>query len=260
MASAKEGRCMIALATKFAPSPHTFEAARQAGFRRAELWTDAGLLAHWKDVAPLARRYPFEYAIHFPNQRDLPAEVADHAAALYRALGARALVLHQPQYERHGPALVEQCPDIRLAVENGALTVDQFAAWALHNPGLALDVEHLWKFTLPEASLGRILTEVEAFLTRFAGKLHHVHLPGYLPGQAEHRPMYCSRDLVRGVWDLLERFKFDGLVVSEVAVEFQNIHDLTMDVMLLERWQLERRRAPARVAKNDVCENGAMSG
>jgi sugar phosphate isomerase/epimerase len=234
---------MIGIATKFAPNQPAFETARQAGFRRVELWTDAGVLGRWREVVRLARSYSFDYALHFPNRLDQPPEVLDDTVALYRGLNARALVLHQPHYDRHGVALAERYPGIRLAVENHRLSHEQFLHWAAVNPGLALDVEHLWMFTLPTAPLSRILAEVAALLDRHAGKLYHVHLPGYLPGQEEHRPMYCSRDMVLGVLDLLERVRFEGLIVSEVNMQFQNIHDLTMDVLLFERWKLLRRPA-----------------
>jgi hypothetical protein len=231
---------MIGIATKFTPTRPAFETALQAGFRRVELWTDAAVLGQWPGVAELARDYPFDCTFHFPNRLDQPAEVLDAAARLYQALGARALVLHQPHQDRHGAALAERCPGIRLAVENHHLGADELAGWAERNPGLALDVEHLWMFTFPGAPLARVLAEVESFLERFASKLYHVHLPGYLPGQPEHRPMYCSRDLVFGVWDLLERFGFEGQVVSEVNLGYQNFHDLRMDVLLFERWKLLR--------------------
>ncbi len=234
---------MIGIATKFAPTQPAFEMARQAGFRRAELWTDADVLGRWQEVVQLARSYPFDYAFHFPNRLDQPAEVLDAAVALYRGLGARAVVLHQPHQDRYGAALAERCPGIRLAVENHHLTADELIGWAESNPGLALDVEHLWMFTVPGAPLEGVLAQVEALLERFAHKLHHVHLPGYLPGQPEHRPMYCSRDLALGMWDLLERYRFEGLVVSEVDMEFQNVHDLGMDVLLFERWKELRRSA-----------------
>src|SRR5205085_1995531 len=109
---------MIGIATKFAPGPDQFETAWQAGFRRAELWTDAAVLARHGVVARLARLYPFDYAIHFPNRLDQPPEMLDAVVALYRAVNARALVLHQPHQDRHGAALAQRCPDIRLAVEN----------------------------------------------------------------------------------------------------------------------------------------------
>jgi hypothetical protein len=241
---------MIGIATKFAPRPAAFETAKQAGFRRAELWTDAGVLARWQEVARLARSYPFDYAIHFPNRLDQPPEVLDAIVALYRALDARALVLHQPHQDRHAAALAGRCPDIRLAVENHELTPAEWTRWAEDNPGLALDVEHLWMFTLPGAALERVLAEVENLLERHAGKLYHIHLPGHLPGQGEHRPMYCSRELVMGVWDVLERFGFEGLIVSEVDVEFQNVHELTMDVLLFERWKVGRRQGETHAGGN----------
>ncbi|MEM9658362.1 MAG: hypothetical protein AAF961_08380, partial [Planctomycetota bacterium] len=65
----------------------------------------------------------------------------------------------------------------------------------------------------------------------------HIHLPGYVPGGEEHRPMYCSRDMVFEVLSLLADREFDAFVVSEVDAMFQNVHELRMDVLLYERWR-----------------------
>lgn len=237
---------MIGIATKFAPTPPAFETAHQAGFRRAEFWTDTSVLLRHREVAALARLYPFDYAIHFPNKLEQPPAALEAAAALYRALDARAMIMHQPHQHRYGERLAELCPGIRLAVENHSMPPEGFIEWATINPGLTLDVEHVWMSTLAGEPLSRVLAEVRSFLERFSSKLYHVHLPGYLPGQPEHRPMYCSRDFVRGVWDLLEEFGFTGLIVSEVNLEYQNLHDLKMDVLLFERWQLDREAGQGR--------------
>lgn len=231
---------MLRLATKFAPTHAAFEVARQAGFRAVELWTDADTLLRHAEIARLARSFPFAYAIHFPNHLDQPPEVIDAAAHLYRALDATALILHQPHQDRHGSALAQACPGIRLAVENHKLTEAGLIEWAERNPGITLDVEHLWMYTYDGEPMSRVLAETRTLLQHYGSRLRHVHLPGYLPGQGEHRPMYCSRELTRGVWDLLVEIGYRGLVVSEVNPEFQNIHDLSMDVLLYERWMLDR--------------------
>jgi hypothetical protein len=62
-------------------------------------------------------------------------------------------------------------------------------------------------------------------------------MPGYLPGHGEHRPMYCSRDLVLASFSLLEDAGYQEFVVSEVNPEFQTSCDLQMDVLLAQRWQ-----------------------
>ena len=93
---------MIGIATKFAPTLPAFETAKQAGFRRAEFWTDAAVLLRHREVAALAGLYPFDYAIHFPTRLEQPAEVIEAAAALYRALDARAMIMHQPHQDRYG--------------------------------------------------------------------------------------------------------------------------------------------------------------
>src|SRR5262249_49140108 len=153
-------------------------------------------LADWQSVAALGRHYPFEYALHAPNQTELAPATLAAAAELYRALGCRCMVIHQPVIDRHGAALGRPEPYLRLAVENHKLTPEGFERWAERNPGLALDVEHLWSYTLLNAPLDDLLRAVRGFLVRFGGKLRHVHLPGYQPGQEEHRPMYGSRDMV----------------------------------------------------------------
>ncbi|MGL4553397.1 MAG: hypothetical protein ACRC33_19695 [Gemmataceae bacterium] len=225
---------MLRLATKFKPQQHAFEAAVRAGFRHAELWTDADLLLGWRAVADLARRHPLGYALHFPNRLDQTPEALRGAVELYDALDARALVLHQPHMDRHGADLLALRPGLRLAVENHR--IDSLDGWADANPGLALDVEHLWMYGNDHRPLGELLAVVRDFLHRHARKVRHVHLPGYLPGQPQHRPMYCSRDLARGVFDLLAGVGFDGLVVSEANEEFQNEYDLGMDVLLYRGW------------------------
>lgn len=228
---------MLKLATKFAPEPAGFERAHRAGFHQAELYLNEAILAGWEKIVPLARHYPMQYALHCPNRLDLSAATLQHMVELYRALGCRALVIHQPHFDRHGDALLRLEPTLRPAIENHRLTPDELDQWAEHNPGLTLDVEHLWKFTLGDVPLAEMLGAVRRFLTRFSSKLRHVHMPGYLPGQAEHRPMYCSRDMIFGVLTLFAEFHVDGLIVSEVNQEFQNAEDLHMDVLLFRRWR-----------------------
>jgi sugar phosphate isomerase/epimerase len=229
---------MLRLATKFKPEPAAFETAVRAGFRHAELWTDATLLMQGKSLAALARQYPLGYAVHFPNRLEQPPEVLQAAVELYQALQAHALVLHASHYLRHGEALLRLDPHLQLAVENHR--IDSLESWAEAYPGLALDIEHLWMYGPPQRSLGELLALLRVFFFHYGSKVLHIHLPGYLPGQPEHRPMYCSRDLVMGVWDLLAERRFEGLVVSEVNPEYQNEKELRMDVLLFELWQ-ERR-------------------
>src|SRR6202011_3008068 len=114
-------------------------------------------------------------------------------------------------FDKYQQALLALEPGIRLAVENHHLNPADFTAWAERNPGLTLDVEHLWKFTLEDVPLSRLLEEVRTFLKRFGDKLRHVHLPGYWPGLAEHRPMYCAREMVLPVLSLLAEARFEGL-------------------------------------------------
>jgi hypothetical protein len=228
---------MLKLATKFAPELAPLETAYRAGFRHAELWLDQAVLAGWQTVLSRTRHYPNSYALHFPNRLDLPAETLEQTVHLYRGLGCRALVIHQPMYDRFREPLLRLEPELRLAVENHKLTPEQLTDWAERNDGLALDVEHVWKFTLRDGPLERLLEAVRALLARPGDKLRHVHLPGYWPGLREHRPMYCAREMVFPVLSLLADARFEGLVVSEVNPEYQNDLDLRMDVLLFDGWR-----------------------
>jgi hypothetical protein len=201
------------------------------------LWLDAAVLSDWQRVARVARSYPNSYVLHFPNRLDLPGETLDHAVALYRELACGCMVIHQPMFDRHHDALLRLEPSLRLAVENHKLTPEGLTAWAERSPGLALDVEHVWKFTLRDGPLESLLVLVRNLLVGFGDKLRHVHMPGYWPGLDEHRPMYCSRDLVFPILSLLAGAGFEGQIVSEVNPAYQNANDLRMDVLLFETWR-----------------------
>ena len=156
---------------------------------------------------------------------------------MYDELRCRAIVMHHPMHERYAEELLQINPSLRLGVENLKLSLPQFNAWAEQQPLLTLDVEHLWKFTLNDSPLSLLLDTLEGFLARYAHKLIHVHMPGYLPGYDEHRPMYCSREMVLTVLSLLEDVGYSEFVVSEVNQEYQTSCDLKMDMLLIERWQ-----------------------
>jgi hypothetical protein len=228
---------MLKLATKLAPHLPALETAYRAGFRYAELWLDEALLADWRGVLERARHYPNGYALHFPNRGALTPEAVQGCVELYRGLDCRCLVIHRPMFERHAAELLRLEPALQLAIENHKLAPAQFAEWAERSPGLTLDVEHVWMFTHPGVPLAELVAQVRAFLERWGEKLRHVHLPGYWPGRAEHRPMYCGRDLVFAILSLLSEFRFEGLIVSEVEQEYQIFAELHMDVLLFEAWR-----------------------
>lgn len=240
---------MLKLATKFAPEPIAFDTAREAGFRCAELWLNASYLARWRSIARLARSYSFEYTLHCPNEAGLSAETLHNLAALYRELDGRCLVIHQPQYDRHsqeiqklvpsapGTPELPRNPALNFAVENHELDPADIESWAGRNSGLALDVEHFWWLTWNNAPLPELLARLREFLQKWHPKLQHVHLPGYVPGYAQHRPMYCARELVFAVLSLLAEFHFEGQIVSETDLDYQTPNDLRMDVLLFETWQ-----------------------
>jgi len=231
---------MLTLATKFKPTTKAFQLAHRAGFRAAEFWLNGPVLADWEGVNRVARQHAMSYVLHFPNQLNLGDESLVQAVKLYRSLGCRTMVIHQPMFDRYAHAMLALDPKLCLAVENHDLSANQFASWANANSALTLDVEHLWKFTLLDAPLDAMLDAFQRFLELYGEKLKHVHLPGYLLGQAEHRPMNCNRDMVFQVLSLLSQAGFAGFVVSEVMPAFQNMADLRGDALLFDNWLASR--------------------
>lgn len=227
---------MLSLATKFVPHRPAFETAQKAGYRAAEFWSDADLLLQADQVAQVAADFPFRYAIHFPNHGRLTDDVLQCCVRLYQQLNCTAIIIHQPMFDRFAAELSRRLPEICLGVENHILDLNHFERWADVNPGLTLDVEHVWKFTLRDAPLTQLLQFVERFLNQHATKVQHVHLPGYVPGGEEHQPIHYSRQMAMEVISMLQGHGFSKLVVSEADTPFQTEEYLRQDIAMFEDW------------------------
>lgn len=227
---------MLSLATKFAPVRSAFDTASASGFLATEFWLDEKFLLDSDAIIPLALEYPFRYAMHFPNQGPLSDDAIRRSSSMYRALNCTAIVIHQPMFDRYARALLEIDPDLDLAIENHVLDERQFDRWSEVSPGLTLDVEHLWKYTLHDCSIEKLLVRVDRLLKDHSAKLHHVHLPGYRPGGEEHQPTHFNDVLAIEIMNRLAAHGFEKLVVSEAELEFQSEPFLKKDVQLYQTW------------------------
>lgn len=239
---------MFALSTKFAPRRSQFEAAAAAGFRHAEFWLDAALLEDGEQVARLAGEYDMRYVLHFPNRRDLTKDHLRQFVELYRALDCQASVIHAPMWREYAETIHGYDSGVVLAVENHRFTPEELDTWMGAYEALTLDIEHIWKFTLNDAPLAELQQTLTRVLATCGEKVRHVHLPGYYPGDEEHRPMYCSRDMVLMAFDQLAHVGYDGFVVAEANDEFQNAHELAMDRLLHAHWLTIRAEEAAQSA------------
>ncbi|MEQ9409100.1 MAG: hypothetical protein RIK87_15300 [Fuerstiella sp.] len=228
---------MLRLATKFLPTPENFAQAFHAGFRNAELYLNSAVLEQTDDVLALARQFDMRYAMHFPNKPELSPQHLEACCRLFDELQISAVVIHPPMMKRYGPPLRALHSDLILAVETMRVPPDELTAWARQHGAVTLDIEHLWKFSLLDAPLDELFGLVRRVFEEAADCVSHIHMPGYLPGHGEHRPMYTSREFCLGVFDILADFGFGGLVVSEVDMAFQNPQELQMDVLLFDHWQ-----------------------
>ncbi len=229
---------MIRFATKVAPEAGKIERAWSCGFRHAEIWLSKELLGRGlEEILAGIPGVPMSYALHFPNRGPLSDGELDTAQALYRALECRAMVIHEPMLLSCGSRLAERCPGMRLAVENGRQRGERFWAWATSHRWLTLDVEHVWKYALEDGPMAELRKVLTLLLSRYHSRVIHVHLPGYVPGAPEHRPLATNAALARLVWDLLEGYGYDEFVVSEANLEYQTETHLRRDAALFEEWR-----------------------
>lgn len=242
---------MFRLATKFLPEPAAFERAYMAGFRHAEFFLNADVLEGADDVIANARLYDMSYALHFPNKPGLNEAHLRACVKMFDELRASAIVLHPPMLRKYAEPLRAISRNLVLAVETMRVPRDEILSWVQQHQAVTLDMEHLWMFTMPGTPLAEFLSVVRSIFQNHSACVKHVHMPGYLPGQGEHRPMYTSREFCMGVFDILAEYKYDGLVVSEVNVPFQNSFELKMDVLLYENWLDQRVGAVADVCGDD---------
>jgi hypothetical protein len=236
---------MLTLATKFRPDEsQAFDLVYQTGITGVEFWLDAALLANWEGIAATARKYPFRYVLHFPNDGVPGTDALRCTARLYNELNCRTMVIHQPMYDQYGDGLLTIDPSLRLAVENHDFDRAGFDRWAAENRWLTLDVEHLWMATLQDAPLDDLLACLGKFLSQHGKKLCHVHLPGYQIGGREHRPMHYGAEMATSVLGLLADYGYCELVVSEADTEYQTFDELQQDVAVFDRWRQSRLKMP----------------
>ena len=232
---------MLRLATKFRPVPSHFDTATAAGFRNAEFFLDRDVLDDPTGVIETAREYDLGYALHFPNKPELEVAHLEAVARLYDELSASAVVIHPHMLRQYGEQMRSVHSDIALAEETMRVAPDEFPEWLEAHDHVTLDVEHIWKFSLNDGPIEELFRLVESIFASHGDRVRHIHMPGYLPGYGEHRPMYTSREFCFGIFDILASNGYEHLVVSEVDLEFQNAAELRMDVLLFERWEQQRK-------------------
>lgn len=233
---------MLRIATKFLPEKAAFEQAFRAGFRHAEFFLNAEVLERVDEVIETAQQFDMRYALHFPNKAGLANSHLEACAKMFTQLHASAIVMHPPMLRKYEEPLRAINRDLVLAIETMRVPKEELLQWVAKHKAVTLDMEHIWMFTLPGAPIDEFLALVRSIFQQHGDCVKHVHMPGHLPGQGEHRPMYTSREFCLGVFDILAEFQYDGLVVSEVNMPFQNPFDLRMDVLLYEGWLAHKSR------------------
>ena len=227
----------LKLATRFYPEPQTFKRATRAGFQCAELLTYVGVLANWEAVASMARQFPLQYTIRFPKDGELTPWLLDGAVALYRELACQEMIIQARMYKHYVQRLSRGSHPCALPSKTAVWTAGGSTAGPARDVGSrsTSSTSGDIRYKTPRSKPSWL--PWMRFLAVHAGKLRHVHLPGYRPGGNEHRPMYCGAEMVYAVLSRLARAGFTGRVVSEVRSDYQTYKNLRKDVVLFADWR-----------------------
>jgi len=200
----------LQLAAKCLPDSKILKRIESTEIDAVELYTDAECLKK-VDIVSICDDFPLSYVVHAPNDVVAPKETFE----LAQAIGANVVVTHDIYWEDEWPRVVKTAQDtgVALAIENvdGLLT---FAKVLLrYGVKRCLDFEHaifLMGGFYPNG------------LKQLLPKTIHVHLSGYEFGNLKyHTHFYESPEHAFKVLNFLESNGYNGMVVSEASIEYQ---------------------------------------
>ena len=205
-----KSKSSLQLAAKCLPDPKILERIESAKINAVELYTDAECMKK-VDIVSICDDFPFSYVVHAPNDIVAPKETFE----LAQAIEANVVVTHDIYWEDEWPEVVKVALDtgISLAIENidGLFSFEKVLL--RYGVKRCLDFEHavfLMRGFYPDG------------LKKVIPKTIHVHLSGYEYGnQKYHTHFYESPEHAFKVLGFLESNGYNGMVVSEASIEYQ---------------------------------------
>lgn len=230
---------MYLFATKFSPEAANFEKAVFAGYQNAELYLTPTRLMSWRSLSKIARCYELNYVLHFPTIGKSSLQTCEDIVSLAHDINCKTITVHEDSLKvaEYVQALD---PQIQLAVENHSVTYEQLDAWIQSNDCITLNVDCLWKNTLQNCELSELRSVVRRLFHNYRDRFKNVHLSGNVPGSLSKPPLQFSQEMVFSILDILRAERYEGMVVSEIDVEFQTGENLERDLNVFRQWQSTR--------------------
>ena len=205
-----KSKSSLQLAAKCLPEPKILKRIESAKIDAVELYTNAECLKK-VDIVSICNDFPFSYVVHAPNDIVAPKETFE----LAQAIGANAVVTHDIYWEDEWPEVVKMAQDagVALAIENvdGLFTFTKVLL--RYGVKRCLDFEH-------------VIFQMRGFypegLKQLLPASIHTHLSGYEFGNLKyHTHFYESPEHAFKVLSFLESNGYNGMVVSEASIEYQ---------------------------------------
>lgn len=199
------------LAVKSSPEEKIFLDIQKAGLQAVEVYLSCNMLTEISRIVHLCKRFPFQYAVHAPNDACAPERISE----LIEAIGARVLVFHNIYWDDEWEHIskVFKNTKTRLCIENISTVQEHWKVIRRYDFGRCIDLEHL------QLECAGIYEEEFIPYLRSAS---HIHLTGYSFGsKLWHTHIHHSPGHGVYMLNLLKKADYKGFVVSEAKTSLQ---------------------------------------
>jgi sugar phosphate isomerase/epimerase len=199
------------LAAKCRPDRHLFSAVNKAGIEGLEIYLFEQIIRKPAEIIKLCGDFPFDYAVHAPNDCFSPQAVRAIAAGI----GAKNCVFHNMFWEDEWKEIIREFENsgVKICVENILGVHEPLKFERRYKTGRCLDLEHLQM---------ECLGIYEEEFIPWISQASHIHLTGYSAGSSLwHTHIHYDKSHGAYMLDLIARSGYAGLVVSEARVSTQ---------------------------------------
>ncbi len=220
------------LAAKSRPDKRVFRDIQKAGLTAVEVYLSCNMLNDIRGIVQLCKEFPFQYAVHAPNDGYAPEKVLE----LIDAIGAQILVFHNMYWDDEWEHISKVFKDTRtrICVENISYVQEHARVLRRYRFGSCLDLEHM---QLECAGIYE-----EEFIP-YVSTAMHVHLTGYSFGsQLWHTHIHHAPEHGEYMLNLLMKANYKGFVVSEARVSLQKYEEFKRLNDFFMLWALGRSK------------------
>lgn len=220
----------ITPAVKSSPDEKIFLDIKKAGLEAVELYLSQSILDESSKIIQLCKRFPFQYAVHAPNDGYDP----EILLKLTEGIGAKILVFHSIFWEDEWKKIAHtfQNSETKLCVENVSSIHDPSKIVRRYGFGRCADLEHM------QMECAGVYEE--EFIQYFKKALH-IHMTGYVYGsKLWHTHIHHSAEHSLYLLDLLDRAGYGGFLVSEARVSLQTYEEFKRLNDFFEQWKSKK--------------------